>query len=911
MTTSDDNDLTRIKTATPKPAETDDKTRFMPNTAKPQVPTDTGDNHKTQVKPVRPPVEDGRQDKTQVILKKPVAPVTSDVPSDKTQIIPNKKTAIPAKSIAANPSAADAPDDKTRFIPPKKTVQPQPPQDTTKIGASISKEAAARSDYGILKNRFVFEEVLGAGGMGVVYKAKDLLKIEAKDREPYVAIKVLSDEFKAHPEAFIALQRESRKTQKIAHPNIVTVYDFDRDGDTVFMTMEYMEGKPLDKLINQYRSVGLPTEDVLKILEGISSALIYAHAQHIIHSDFKPGNIFVSNKGVAKVFDFGIARAVAKAEHREESHDDRTVFDAGNLGALTPAYASLEMLEGETPDVRDDIYALGCIAYELFTGEHPYNRMHADEALRQKIKSQKIPGLTRNQWRAIERALAFKREDRCESVDAFWKEFTKKKTHTGKIILSILMLIGAAAGGVYYYMPEQVPTFSEDEVRSQIEQKLRIELKMKTVDDLLAAADFSPTWEAQLWTEVQELRQLLGKDDPWLVQRENAIYARYVTQIEKMIAEKNFPVAQTLAENAQRYTLDGAQLAAFKVSIEQAIIEQKRAEEEERLRQLQLQQQQSLVKEEEKKEAVVAAQKHSAYETALASVDKQLECRANLDMKDFDIAITKLRSLDQARYTKEEPKIVGSLARCIEKIGGSFPERAEEAKKYALRIFKGNATIMAINIVAKDPCSVSIAGLGVRGLGSSCKDKLTGAVKAPVMVVVPAKGSVKAFAIGKFEITVDELNEFCQQSGSCRANTAVDASLPATNIPLTTINAYLKWLSEKADRKYRLPSLIEWQYAAKAGSGKIDPNRNCKLNSRGIQKGGDLIKATIGQQNAWGVVNYLGNAQELVTDRGGKYIAAGGSFETEMQECDFNKQVAHSGAADNFTGFRVLRELQD
>lgn len=892
MTTSDESDKTRIKTtAAQPPAAGDDKTRFMPSAPKSLIPKpsepDTVNDDKTKIKLARPPIDKNDHNKGTVDHSN----------ADKTRV-----------DIKKVPAAEHTPADKTRFTPPKKNI---PDQDATRIGASLTTEAAARSDYGILKNRFVFEEVLGAGGMGVVYKAKDLLKIEAKDREPYVAIKVLSDEFKAHPEAFIALQRESRKTQKIAHPNIVTVYDFDRDGDTVFMTMEYMEGKPLDKLINQYRSVGLPTEDVLKILEGISSALIYAHAQNIIHSDFKPGNIFVSNKGVAKVFDFGIARAVAKAEHRDESHDDRTVFDAGNLGALTPAYASLEMLEGETPDVRDDIYALGCIAYELFTGEHPYNRMHADEAQRQKIKPAKIPGLTKNQWRAIERALAFKREDRAETVDAFWREFTKKNTHTGKIIFALLIVLSGAAGGFYYYMPEKVPAFSEDEVRSQIEQKLRIELKMKSLEDLYTTADFSPSWEAQLWTDVQELRQLLGKKDPWLIQQEAHIYALYVKQIEKMIAESSLSIAQTLTENAQRYTADGAQLSVFKAAISQAIIDQKKAEEEQRLRQQQLEQEQLLIQQEKEKESVVVAQKHSAYEAALASVDKQLECRSNLDMKDFDIAITKLKSLNQNRYAKEEAKITGSLARCIERIGSSFPERAEEAKKYALRIFKGNATIMAINIVAKDPCSKSIAGLGSRGLGSSCKDKLSGAVKAPVMVVIPAKGSMKAFALGKFELTVDELNEFCQQTGSCRTNTAVDVSLPVTNVPLTTVNAYLKWLSEKSNRKYRLPSLIEWQYAAKAGAGRVDPNRNCKLNSRGIQKGGDLIKASIGQQNAWGVVNYLGNAQEWVTDRGGKYLAAGGSYDTEMQECDFNKQVPHAGGADNLTGFRVLRELQD
>ncbi|RLA05430.1 MAG: hypothetical protein DRQ59_16110, partial [Gammaproteobacteria bacterium] len=89
-----------------------------------------------------------------------------------------------------------------------------------------------------LKERFVLLEKLGQGGMGVVFKAKDLLKVEAKDKDPYVAIKVLTDAFKKYSGSFIALQREASKAQRLAHPNIATVYDFDRDGNTVFMTME-------------------------------------------------------------------------------------------------------------------------------------------------------------------------------------------------------------------------------------------------------------------------------------------------------------------------------------------------------------------------------------------------------------------------------------------------------------------------------------------------------------------------------------------------------------------------------------------------------------------------------------------------------------------------------------------------
>jgi serine/threonine protein kinase len=452
---------------------------------------DANESEKTHVKPMSSGASPAADDKTRFAPK----PLEVD---EKTRVQPSR------------PPVQDQLADKTRFIPQRKPAAAQAnaranlSTDQTRINvanAAVSSSGMATESvdkHSVLKGRFVLEELLGAGGMGVVYKAKDLLKIEAQDRDPYVAIKVLTDEFKAHPEAFIALQRESRKTQRIAHPNIVTVFDFDRDGDTVFMTMEYLDGKPLDKLIAQHRSVGLPQDEAIKIIEGISAALIYAHGQNIIHSDFKPGNIFVNNKGVAKVIDFGIARAVAKVEHREESLDDRTVFDAGNLGALTPAYASLEMLEGKNPDVRDDIYALGCIAYELFTGEHPFNRVHADEAKRQKLKPKKIPGMKKRQWRAIEHALAFERENRTQSVELFWSEFTSVDSNAGKYITLALLLIAGAAGFYYQNKPEVTPTLSEDQVRSEIEQKLRLELKKKALMDLYAQASFSPEWEAQL-----------------------------------------------------------------------------------------------------------------------------------------------------------------------------------------------------------------------------------------------------------------------------------------------------------------------------------------------------------------------------------------------------------------------------
>ena len=274
----------------------------------------------------------------------------------------------------------------------------------------------------VLKDRFKLDEVLGVGGMGTVYRGRDLIKVEARDKNPYVALKVLNEDFKQHPDSFIALQREASRQQRLAHPNIATVYDFDRTrGGTVFITMELLEGEPLNKLIKKKirPQGGLAFDEAFPMIEGLGNALIYAHEHGIVHSDFKPGNCFKTKDGVMKVLDFGIARAV---KNPGQADGEKTLFDPAKFGALTPAYASAEMLEGEEPDPRDDLYALACVAYELLSGKHPFNKLPANTARDNGLVPKPIKGLKRRQMRALLRGLAFARADRSQSVAEFLQQ---------------------------------------------------------------------------------------------------------------------------------------------------------------------------------------------------------------------------------------------------------------------------------------------------------------------------------------------------------------------------------------------------------------------------------------------------------------------------------------------------------
>ncbi len=362
---------------------------------------------------------------------------------------------------------------------------PPEPQDSSSPHPAIDTSRQTPLSPGmVLKERFVLEEILGVGGMSIVFKARDLRKEEAQDRSPHVAIKVLGEAFKSHPDSLLVLQREAKKAQTLAHPNIVTVYDFDRDGNTIYMTMECLDGEPLNEIIRRCRRHGMSLKDAMPYIDGITQALTYAHKNNIIHSDLKPANVFHTQDHVVKVLDFGIARAKKRPGQHQS---DTGVFDAGRLGALTPAYASCEMLEGDEPDPRDDIYALACITYELLAGHHPFDKKPALQARNEGLAPRPIKGLTRRQWRALRRGLAFKRAVRIPTATDFLAGLKPAPLITRRTLMLTSLLLVVSA--YYAYELSQFRQERADQLESVEPVEVSPEQEVK-IAEYLEAAEF-------------------------------------------------------------------------------------------------------------------------------------------------------------------------------------------------------------------------------------------------------------------------------------------------------------------------------------------------------------------------------------------------------------------------------------
>jgi eukaryotic-like serine/threonine-protein kinase len=208
--------------------------------------------------------------------------------------------------------------------------------------------------------------LIGAGGMGEVYRAKDT----RLDRT--VAIKVLPDDISADPDRRARFEREAKTIAALSHPHICTLFDIGRHDGTDFLVMEHLEGQTLALRLQEG---ALPLEDALAIGIQIAHALDKAHRAGIVHRDLKPGNIMLT-KGGAKLLDFGLAKARPTAAAAAET----TVLASGQVpitaqGTIlgTLKYMAPEQLDGKPADTRADIWAFGCVLYEMLTGTRAFD----------------------------------------------------------------------------------------------------------------------------------------------------------------------------------------------------------------------------------------------------------------------------------------------------------------------------------------------------------------------------------------------------------------------------------------------------------------------------------------------------------------------------------------------------------
>jgi serine/threonine protein kinase/Tol biopolymer transport system component len=273
---------------------------------------------------------------------------------------------------------------------------------------------------------------IGAGGMGEVYQAHDT-KL-GRD----VAIKVLPEAFAHDPERLSRFQREAKMLASLNHPNIAAIYGLEEDAGRNYLVMELVPGETLRE--RSAREGALPLEEALGIAKQMAEALEAAHEKSIIHRDLKPANVKVTPEGKVKVLDFGLAKAFAGEAVDEEIDNSPTLSRAATLQGVilgTAAYMSPEQARGKTVDKRTDLWAFGCVLYELLTGQQAFPGETTTEILAAVLKSEP-------HWQALPAATPQKISDllrRC-----LQKDLNKRARDAGDLRIEIEEALAAPAG---------------------------------------------------------------------------------------------------------------------------------------------------------------------------------------------------------------------------------------------------------------------------------------------------------------------------------------------------------------------------------------------------------------------------------------------------------------------------------
>ncbi|MBL8268684.1 protein kinase domain-containing protein, partial [Steroidobacter sp.] len=246
--------------------------------------------------------------------------------------------------------------------------------------------------------------ILGRGSTGTVYKAVDRHRAHLDPTARCVAVKVLKLNYEHRPDELAQLEREFHEAQSLSHPNVVSVFDLDRDGNVYFIVMELLEGELLADILKRLDGQPMAHHYALGIISSVGAALAHAHRRNVVHADLKPRNIMITSTGEVRVLDFGFSR--------DRPLDLHTASGLHEGPVAAPAYASVERVNGSDPHPSDDVYSLACIAYELLSGRHPFGGRSAPLARAHGRAPQRIAGLSGKRQQTLQRALLWTRGER-------------------------------------------------------------------------------------------------------------------------------------------------------------------------------------------------------------------------------------------------------------------------------------------------------------------------------------------------------------------------------------------------------------------------------------------------------------------------------------------------------------------